>query len=582
MGKPQFYNKHLDQSFTSLSPKFDELYRISEEKLIPNILEQIQSQILFTNQHFRNIHQTALSLVNGIRQQKIRSLGIENFLQTYHLGSQEGLALMCLAEAYLRIPDENNQKALILDKIGTTDWAKNIGKADSTLMNLATFWLSITEPLMDWGIDRKGFIGALASLSHKLTTPMIRQAVHSAMELMGHQFVLGEKITEALKKARKTEQAGYFYSFDMLGESARTAKDAQRYFESYRVALQAMACNSPSLQTQTIFERPSLSVKLSALHPRYELLQKKRAFDELLPRLYQLCQEGKTANLGLTLDAEESERLELSLELLEELCKQKDLIGWDGLGLAVQAYQKRATAVIDWISLKAKQYERRFCVRLVKGAYWDTEIKRTQELGLEDYPVFTRKENTDLNYILCAAKMFKDPKGIYPQFATHNALTVAVILELSQIFKDNLSESSSFFEFQRLHGMGEQLYSLVVSRKDLPFKPTCRIYAPVGPHRDLLAYLVRRLLENGANSSFVNQVFDKSIPAESLIENPIYTISQRIDQGELHHHSKIPLPQHILLSRTIGKGIDLSSQETLNDIQRTVSEFSKALPIMVS
>lgn len=557
--------KHsLVHLFCPLSTTMNTHYRLPEDTLIPEML----SQITLTSEQRQKIKTKAFELVKGVRQHKIKALSIENFLQTYDLGSQEGLALLCLAEAYLRVPDNFNQSSLIRDKVGSVEWGENLCKNSSIVMNLATFGLAATDNLMTWGLDKEGLVGALSSVSRKLSEPVIRQAMNQAMKLMGQQFVLGETIEDALKKAKGAERKGYRHSYDMLGEGAKTQEDAQRYYESYA---HSIACLAGNTVPGPIESQPSISVKLSALHPRYELLHKDRVLVELFPIVLQLCCQAKAAGIALTIDAEESYRLELSLEILEKLCQSPELEGWQGLGVAVQAYQKRAAAVIDWLSEKAQKYNRRFCVRLVKGAYWDTEIKHTQELGLQDYPVFTRKAHSDLSYLLCAQKMFADPAGIYPQFATHNAFTVATILELSTQFHRN-------FEFQRLHGMGEQLYEQIV-RADLP----CRIYAPVGQHRDLLAYLVRRLLENGANNSFVNQIHDKTIPVESIVQDPMPIIAESQGRGESYRHSKIPLPRDMLQPiRLNSHGRDLGDQSTLDFFTQFLTVFPDRFPLSVS
>lgn len=546
--------------FQPLNKSMNETYRMSEETLIPKILESIDLSV----EERHRIKQRAIGLIEAVQQQKLKAISVENFLQTYDLGSQEGLALMCLAEAYLRVPDKLNQSTLIRDKVGSVEWSENLCKTNSFVMNLATFGLAATDNLMTWGLDKDGFMGALSSVSRKLSDPVIRQAMNQAMKLMGQQFVLGETIEEALKQAKAAERKGYRHSYDMLGEGAKTKEDAQRYFESYA---HSIACLSSVEKNLGIEARPSISVKLSALHPRYELLHKDRVMAELYPLVHDLCIKAKTSGIALTIDAEESDRLEISLEILEKLCQSKDLSDWQGLGLAVQAYQKRALHVIDWLSDTAKKYHRRFCVRLVKGAYWDTEIKKTQELGLQDYPVFTRKEHSDLNYLSCAQKLFSDPTGIYPQFATHNAFTVATILELSQ-------KHHRHFEFQRLHGMGESLYEQVVT-PEIP----CRIYAPVGQHRDLLAYLVRRLLENGANNSFVNQIHDKTIPAENLAKDPITQIAENQSTGSPYRHPQIPLPSEMLLPHRLNShGRDLGDQLTIDFYTQYLSVYPDQFP----
>ncbi|MBX3486390.1 MAG: bifunctional proline dehydrogenase/L-glutamate gamma-semialdehyde dehydrogenase PutA [Candidatus Paracaedibacteraceae bacterium] len=537
--------------------KLNPFYRMSEDKIIHQLLEKI---VHFDTDQ-QAIRSTAETLISGVRSQKLKAMSIENFLQTYDLGSQEGLALMCLAEAYLRIPDQDTQTALIKDKIGSVDWAQNIGKTDSLLVNLATLGLSTTDSVLHWGLDKSGFTAALGSITRKLSEPVIRTAVGQAMKILGSQFVLGESIDAALKKASSAERRGYRHSYDMLGEGAKTMADADRYFRSYQQALEAIAtCRND----QDIYGQPSISVKLSAIHPRYELLQKDRVFAELYPKILDLCLAAKKYDIALTIDAEESDRLEISLDLIEKLCQETELKDWNGLGLAVQAYQKRCYAVINHLIDLGKTYHRRFCVRLVKGAYWDMEIKRTQERGFSDYPVFTRKVNTDVSYFACADLMLQHTTEIYPQFATHNAYTAATIMQLAKNHKAD-------FEFQRLHGMGEKLHAQIVSQ-GIP----CRIYAPVGEHKDLLAYLVRRLLENGANSSFVNKIHDSNTPIEELLMNPI----TQAKNNDSHHNPIIPYPKEMLQpSRTNSRGFDLGDSAVVADLESYVTQFAETLPL---
>lgn len=545
---------------SSLAKKLNPFYRISEDKYISNLLDQVSH----LQEHNPDIQELAENLIRGVRAKKLRAMSIENFLQTYDLGSQEGLALMCLAEAYLRIPDIETQTALIKDKVGSVDWADNIGKADSLLVNLATLGLSTTDSVLHWGINKSGFTSAIGSITRKLSEPVIRTAVSQAMKILGTQFVLGETIEAALKKAGSAERLGYRHSYDMLGEAAKTADDADRYFKSYSQALDAMANHRTD---QDIYGQPSISVKLSAIHPRYELAQRDRVFSELYPKVLELCQAAQKYDIALTIDAEESDRLEISLELIEKLCQEPGLAQWNGLGLAVQAYQKRSLGVINHIVDLGKKYNRRFCVRLVKGAYWDMEIKRTQERGLTDYPVFTRKINTDVSYFACADLMLKSPIEIYSQFATHNAYTAAVIMKLADLH-------TAQFEFQRLHGMGEKLHEQIVA-KGIP----CRIYAPVGEYKDLLAYLVRRLLENGANSSFVNKIYDPATPIEDLLMDPIMSAHA----NKTHHNPMIPYPKDMLQpTRDNSFGLDLGDSAVIAELEEYVTEYARRLPMVNS
>ncbi|WP_052045806.1 bifunctional proline dehydrogenase/L-glutamate gamma-semialdehyde dehydrogenase PutA [Candidatus Paracaedibacter symbiosus] len=542
-------------AFSPLSPIFNALYRESEQTLIPKLIDSIT----LSDPQKLTIRHRATKLIEGVRQQKMKAVSVENFLQTYDLSSKEGISLMCLAEALLRIPDKVTQTALIRDKISAVNWLTHLGKAGSLAMNVATLGLATTELFLTWGLEKNSLIKGIADLSRKMTEPTIRQAVAHAMRILGCQFVMGETIEEALKRAQANEARGYRHSYDMLGEGAKTAADAARYFEAYRQGIESVANYR---NTGDIFAQPSISVKLSALHPRYELAMKDRAFDELLPQVVELCRAAKAKDIALTIDAEESERLELSLELLKVIAADPSLKDWDGLGLAVQAYQKRSSAVIDWLNETASATNRRFCVRLVKGAYWDSEIKKTQERGLEDYPVFTRKIFTDISYLSCTQKMLNNPCQIYPQFATHNAYTVATILEIA---------AGREFEFQRLHGMGEQLYDQFVDTNT-----PCRIYAPVGEHRDLLAYLVRRLLENGANSSFVNKIYTSSVAITSLIQDPIGEAKNL----KTMQHPHIPSPKEMLMpTRLNSKGFDLNDQDQLQNLQTHLTKFKDHFPL---
>ena len=541
-----------------LSARLNPYYRLNENEAVNALLAYLD-----TLPHQKeDIQSTASSLIEGVRSQKLKAMSIENFLQTYDLGSKEGLALMCLAEAYLRIPDRETQTALIRDKVGSVEWARNIGRTDSTVVNLVTMGLATTDSFLNWGLNREGFQSAIGNLTRRFSQPVIRSAVSQAMKILGQQFVLGETIDTAIKKAQAAERRGYRHSYDMLGEGAKTAADADRYFQSYAQALKTIAHYK---NDQDVYGQPSISVKLTAIHPRYELAQRERVFKELYPKVLDLCEAAKSAGIALTIDAEESDRLQLSLELITRLSAESSLKGWDGLGLAVQAYQKRASQVIDFLSETAKAHHRRFCIRLVKGAYWDTEIKRTQERGLIDYPVFTRKVNTDLSYMVCADKMLRDEKGIYSQFATHNAYTAATIMAYAD-------HHQAHFEFQRLHGMGEKLHEQIVAR-GIP----CRIYAPVGDHKDLLAYLVRRLLENGANSSFVNKIHASAVPMEDLLIDPL----EQAHAHDQHHNPIIPLPTDLLQpARRNSFGLDLGDEAELNRLEKLVIDFSRKLPFV--
>jgi len=444
-------------------------------------------------------------LVRAIRAHSSPGL-MEVFLAEYGLSTDEGVALMCLAEALLRVPDADTIDALIEDKIAPSDWGRHLGRSSSSLVNASTWALMLTGKVLD--DDAPGPANALRSAVKRLGEPVIRTATTRAMKEMGRQFVLGENISSAMKRAAGMEAKGFTYSYDMLGEAARTEADAAQYHLAYSRAISAIA---EACTAQDIRENPGISVKLSALHPRYEVAQAARVMTDLVPRLRSLALLAKSAGMGLNVDAEEADRLSLSLEVIDQVLSEPALAGWEGFGVVVQAYGPRAGAVIDTLYDMATRHDRRIMVRLVKGAYWDTEIKRAQVEGMDGFPVFTRKPVTDVSYIANARKLLRMTDRIYPQFATHNAHTVAAILHMAA----ELSETRSY-EFQRLHGMGEVLHTMVMQRA----QTRCRIYAPVGAHRDLLAYLVRRLLENGANSSFVNQIVDDAVPPEEVAADP--------------------------------------------------------------
>lgn len=456
------------------------------------------------------IQSYASDLVKGLRRARSRSSGVDALMKEFALSSQEGVALMCLAEALLRVPDRTTADRLIRDKLAGGDWRAHIGQSPSLFVNAATWGLLITGRLVATNSE-DSLGGALTRLLARGGEPLIRKAMDLAMRMLGEQFVTGRDIGEALARGKNMEARGYRYSFDMLGEAAMTADDAQRYYQDYENAIEAIGRGSYG---RGVIDGNGISIKLSALHPRYGWSQRERVMAELLPRVLNLCQLARRYDIGLNIDAEESERLDLSLDLLEALAYHPSLSGWDGLGFVVQAYQKRAPFVLDWIIALAHDSGRRLMVRLVKGAYWDAEIKRAQQEGLSDYPVFTRKVHTDVSYLACARKLLAARPQIYPQFATHNAHTLAAVMECAG---DPATEGA--YEFQCLHGMGESLYDQVLS--DPVRRRQVRIYAPVGSHETLLAYLVRRLLENGANSSFVNRIVDESVPIAELVADPV-------------------------------------------------------------
>lgn len=492
----------------------------------------------------RAIDREARRLIEAIRAGSGGIGGVEQILQEYSLSTKEGLALMVLAEALLRVPDSLTADKLIEDKLGQGDFLNHEPKSGALLINASAWALGIGARIIQPGETPDGI---LAQMAKRLGLPAIRTAARQAMKVMGNHFVLGQTIDEALKRAGSGPGRSFRYSFDMLGEGARTREDAHRYFQSYANAIQhigAAAGNRP------LPDRPGISVKLSALHPRYEATNRDAVLRELVPMVIDLATSAKGFDLNFTIDAEEADRLELSLDIFAELARAPELANWDGLGLAVQAYQKRAGAAIEWLDSLAVETGRRFMVRLVKGAYWDTEVKRAQERGLDDFPVFSRKAMTDLNYTACAKALLAARPRLFPQFATHNALTVATIRALAGDMEG--------YEFQRLHGMGDAIYNALLG--DHP-DAACRTYAPVGGHRDLLAYLVRRLLENGANSSFVHEAADPAVPVEKLLVRP----AALIGDARKARHSGIARPADLLgSSRRNSKGYELGHAETLD------------------
>ncbi len=484
---------------------------------------------------------------------------VQGLLQEYALSSQEGVALMCLAEALLRIPDAATRDALIRDKIANGQWQDHAGRSASVFVNAATWGLLLTGKLVATH-NETGLASTLTRLIGKGGEPLIRKGVDMAMRLMGEQFVTGETIHEALEHAKALEAQGFRYSYDMLGEAALTLFDAQRYRASYEQAIHAIGKQSAR---RGVMDGPGISIKLSALHPRYVRAQRARVMDELYPVLRDLTLLAKQYDIGLNIDAEEADRLELSLDLLERLCFEPGLTGWNGIGFVIQAYQKRCPFVIDFLVDLARRSGHRLMVRLVKGAYWDSEIKRAQIDGLEGYPVYTRKAYTDVSYLACARKLLAAPQEVYPQFATHNAHTLSAIFQMA----DPAAYQPGQYEFQCLHGMGEPLYEQVVGQPELgKLGRPCRVYAPVGSHETLLAYLVRRLLENGANTSFVNRIADQTISLEELVRNPIEVVEQMAErEGTLGlPHPGIGRPAELYGDdRANSKGLDLANEDRL-------------------
>lgn len=523
----------------------------------------VASEAMLSSEQHQQIYQRAYQLVAKLRKARVGKGGIDAFMYQYDLSSEEGIALMCLAEALLRIPDSETIDKLIRDKITQADWESHLGKSQSLFVNAATWALMLTGKVIEYGDAAHQSLGhALKRLANRSSGPLIRQSILQAMRIMGRQFVMGRTIQEALTRAKSNESKGYRYSYDMLGEGALTDADAVRYLESYQKAIAEIA---KAAKGKGVVKGPGISVKLSALHPRYEVKKQERVFQELLPRLKTLCLQAKEANIGFTVDAEESWRLELSLELIEAIILDPQFAGWDGFGLAVQAYQKRAPYVIDWLAALCRKANRKIMVRLVKGAYWDTEIKGAQVEGLSEYPVYTRKVATDVSYLACVKKCFANQDVIYPQFATHNAYTLSAVIELAQ--------GSTEYEFQCLHGMGDALYDSIVGFG--ADKYPCRIYAPVGSHEDLLAYLVRRLLENGANTSFVNRIVNEKLPIEELIENPV----AQLQASEPKPHPKISLPPGLYQpNRANSMGVDLKNPAEYMPLLASIHQALEQLP----
>jgi RHH-type proline utilization regulon transcriptional repressor/proline dehydrogenase/delta 1-pyrroline-5-carboxylate dehydrogenase len=516
--------------------------------------------VAFTPDELRRIDSLARQLVSAVRAGRRQQGGIDAFMQEYSLSSEEGVVLMCLAEALLRIPDAGTADRLIADKIGGKDWEGHLGQSESLFVNASAWGLMLTGRFVELGRGARADVGSyLKRLVSRSGEPFIRNAMKHAMRVMGKQFVLGRTIEEALGIARAQEAEGYRFSYDMLGEAAFTMEDAERYLASYRHALQALG---ETTRGSDIFARASISVKLSALHPRYEEKQEDRVMAELLPKVADLCLLARSLDVGLTIDAEEVNRLDLSLELFGRLAHDERLKGWNGLGLAVQAYSKRARPVLEWLAALAGDSGRVLPVRLVKGAYWDTEVKRAQEQGLAAYPLFTRKVSTDVSYLACARTLLGRRDVFYPQFATHNAHSLAAI--------SVMAGDDRRFEFQRLHGMGQALYEQVVGKNRM--NQPCRIYAPVGSHEDLLAYLVRRLLENGANTSFVNRLADDEAPIADIIADPVAEVAKL----QSVPHPRIPLPRDIFSGRKNSAGHALWDDNTRTDLLQAMQKELKA------
>ncbi len=536
---PAVQNSHRDA--------IDSLYHADETAVVGSLLNEATMEPAARER----VNLRARGLVQSVRDRREERGLLDAFMQQYDLSSEEGVVLMCLAEALLRIPDNDTAEKLIADKLGEANWESHLGKSSSVLVNASTWGLMLTGKLVALSEGaQKNFRTTLKRLVNRSGEPVVRTAIRQAMKIMGYQYVMGRTINEALDRSQEKGHSMYRHSFDMLGEAALTAADAARYMAAYRSAIEAIGARK---RPDSIFEAPSISVKLSALHPRFEAGQRGRVVRELTPRLLELAQLAMANRMALTVDAEEADRLMLMLDVFAAVLADKSLQGWNGLGLALQAYQKRAPAVIDWLAALSAGSGQRIPIRLVKGAYWDSEIKHAQVEGFAGYPVFTRKANTDVSYIACAKKVLAKRQAFYPQFATHNAHTIATIAELAG---DRLD-----YEFQRLHGMGRDLYGVVMAEKG--FRHACRVYAPVGRHEDLLPYLVRRLLENGSNTSFVNRISDTCLPVEKVAEDPV----MKVEETRPVYHPDIPLPR------------DLYGEERLNSSGVNLENESDALAL---
>lgn len=531
---------------TALRDAITSAYRRDERECV----EAMLAQAAMSAETVAAAQELATRLVREVRNQRTRASGVDALMHEFSLGSEEGVALMCLAEALLRIPDRATADLLIRDKISRGDWKSHLGNSASLFVNAAAWGLVITGKLVS-SHSEQGLSAALTRLIAKGGEPLIRKGVDMAMRMLGKQFVTGETIDEALANGREREARGYRFSYDMLGEAAMTEADAQRYLKDYETAIHAIGKEAAG---RGVYQGPGISVKLSAIHPRYARAKHERVMGELLPRLKQLFLLAQQYDIGLNIDAEEADRLELSLDLVEALALDADLAGFKGIGIVVQAYQKRCPYVIDYLVDLARRSGHRFMIRLVKGAYWDAEIKRAQVDGLAGYPVYTRKVYTDVAYLACARKLLAAQDAVYPQFATHNAYTLAAVHQLA---------AGKDYEFQCLHGMGETLYDQVVGQDKLG--RACRIYAPVGSHETLLAYLVRRLLENGANSSFVNRIVDEAVSIAELVADPLAEAARHGGAP----HGKIPLPAELYgAGRKNSRGLDLSNEHTLAALQQ--------------
>ena len=537
---------------TPLRQAVTDAYRRDEIEAVQDMLQRAQ----MTDEERNAASELARRLVTQVRASRTKASGVDALMHEFSLSSEEGVALMCLAEALLRIPDNATRDRLIADKISEGNWKSHLNNSPSLFVNAAAWGLLITGKLTT-NTSEKNMGSALSRIISKGGAPLIRQGVNYAMRLLGKQFVTGQTIEEALQNGKEREKMGYRFSFDMLGEAAYTEEDANRYYNDYVQAIHAIGKDAAG---QVVYEGNGISVKLSAIHPRYSRAQHERVMSELLPRLKELFLLGKKYDIGINIDAEEANRLELSLDLMEALVSDPDLAGYKGIGFVVQAYQKRCPFVIDYLIDLARRNNQKLMIRLVKGAYWDSEVKWAQVDGMDGYPTYTRKVHTDISYLASARKLLDAQDAIFPQFATHNAYTLGAIYQMGK-GKD--------FEHQCLHGMGETLYDQVVGPQNLGRR--VRVYAPVGTHETLLAYLVRRLLENGANSSFVNQIVDENISIDHLIKSPFDTIAE---QG-IHLHPALPLPRNLYgKDRLNSQGVDFSNETVLQNLQEKLNQAS--------
>lgn len=542
----------------SIRRKLGEFYRKDEGEVLQYLMPLAETGSAARSRAWER----ARELVVNIRAQQVGKGGVDALLNEFALSTEEGVVLMCLAEALLRVPDSLTIDRLIRDKLSSGNWSSHLGNSDSLFVNASAWGLLLTGKVVSYNDEQAPEqFGLLRKTMGRLGEPVIRSSVRYAMKIMGTQFVLGTNIVSAVERARDAESQGYRYSYDMLGEGARTMADANRYYDSYMNAIDVIG---KAADGHGPYDSPGISVKLSALHPRYEFSHRDRVKNELLPKLKELALAARAYDIGFTVDAEEADRLEISLDIIETLFSDPDLGGWEGFGIAVQAYQKRGVIVIEWVRELTQRVGRKMMLRLVKGAYWDTEVKLAQVEGFSDFPVFTQKAATDVSYQACANKLLQYRDSIYPQFATHNAYTVATILEMDS--------SRTGYEFQRLHGMGDALYDQVLNRDKVP----CRIYAPVGEHADLLAYLVRRLLENGANSSFVNNIVDEAVPVESLLDDPL----EQVRAQQYQSNPNIPLPADLYgLERPNAAGTDLTDTTVLLPMRSNMEAWLTTLPL---